>query len=132
MTVKREPFPCDGYDKVPTWTIVYSFQGGTTPSGKRYHGDRRHCFVPDTEEGRLVLALLVIAFERRLTFTVGFSVVRGRDDCIVWNGIHHKTNTHGGTGSYGYPDKTYFNRVQIELADKGVSQASKDKVAEVC
>lgn len=67
-----------------------------------------------------MLALLIKAFKRRLTFTVGFSVVRGRDNCIVWNGIHHKTNTSGGSSRYGYPDETYFNRVRNELADKGV------------
>lgn len=67
-----------------------------------------------------MLALLIKAFKRRLIFTVGFSVVRGRDNCIVWNGIHHKTNTSGGSSHYGYPDETYFNRVRNELADKGV------------
>lgn len=46
--------------------------------------------------------------------------MRGRDNCIVWNGIHHKTNTEGGSSYYGFPDDTYFNRVKIELADKGV------------
>jgi len=38
----------------------------------------------------------------------------------VWNGIHHKTNTSGGSTRYGYPDDTYFNRVKLELALKGV------------
>lgn len=46
--------------------------------------------------------------------------MRGKDNCIVWNGIHHKTNTSGGSTNYGYPDTTYLNRVTIELADKGV------------
>ncbi len=64
--------------------------------------------------------MLIKAFKRRLTFTVGHSVVRDRDNCIVWNGIHHKTNTSGGSSNYGYPDTTYLNRVRIELADKGV------------
>ena len=39
---------------------------------------------------------------------------------IVWNGIHHKTNISGGSTKFGYPDKTYFNRVKEELAAKGV------------
>lgn len=76
--------------------------------------------MPDTIEGRELLALLVKAFRRKLTFTVGYSVVRNRDNCIVWNGIHHKTSTSGGTSNYGYPDPTYINRAMIELADKGV------------
>ena len=82
-----------------------------------------------------MLALLVKSFRRRLTFTVGFSVVRGRDNCIVWNGVHHKTNTHGGSTGYGYPDPTYFNRVKQELALKGIVHDSEeqraDEIAEV-
>jgi len=78
-----------------------------------------------------VLALLVKAFKRKLTFTVGFSVVRGRDNCIVWNGIHHKTKTWGGSTNYGYPDATYFNRVKNELAEKGVVLQSDSEVSEV-
>ena len=38
----------------------------------------------------------------------------------MWNGIHHKTNTSGGSTRYGYPDDTYFNRVKLELALKSV------------
>ena len=86
--------------------------------------------MPDSHEGREVLALLVKAFRRRLTFTVGFSVVRGRDNCIVWNGIHHKTNTNRGSTHYGYPDSTYFNRVKQELALKGVVHNSEQEKLE--
>ena len=96
-----------------TWEIWYEFPDGVNPAtGKSYYSDSRVCFVPDSHEGREVLALLVKAFRRRLTFTVGYSVVRGRDNCIVWNGIHHKTNTNRGSTHYGYPDSTYFNRVK--------------------
>ena len=61
-----------------------------------------------------------VAFRRRHTFTVGFSVTTGRENCIVWNGIHHKTQTGGGATNYGYPDLTYLSRVKEELACKGV------------
>lgn len=44
----------------------------------------------------------------------------GEDPAIIWNGIHHKTNTKGGSTHYGYPDPTYFNRIREELAMKGV------------
>ena len=120
MEWSREPWPCDGHPQTQTWAIQYKFWSGFTSSGQQYRGDQRNCYVPDTEKGRELLALLVKAFKRKLTFTVGYSVVRARDNCIVWNGIHHKTNTHGGTGNYGYPDPTYCNRATIELADKGV------------
>jgi len=55
-----------------------------------------------------------------LIFTVGYSPTRNCDNLICWNGIHHKTNTSGGTSNYGFPDPTYFNRVKNELAEKGV------------
>jgi deltex-like protein len=68
-----------------------------------------------------VLALLVKAFERRHTFIVGTSVTTGKKDTVVWSGIHHKTNTHGGSSEFGYPDESYLNRVTLELADRGVT-----------
>jgi deltex-like protein len=67
-----------------------------------------------------VLYLFQLAFQRRQTFTVGFSVTLGKENCIVWNGIHHKTQTGGGATNYGFPDATYLSRVKEELASKGV------------
>ena len=67
-----------------------------------------------------MLGLLRKAFDRKLIFTVGRSVTTGRDNQIVWNGIHHKTNTEGGSAYFGYPDDTYFDRVKLEMAAKGV------------
>jgi len=67
-----------------------------------------------------VLELLKKAFDRKLIFTIGRSVTTGHDNRIVWNGIHHKTNTSGGSAYFGYPDPTYFDRVKLELAAKGV------------
>jgi deltex len=89
----------------------------------KYRGTRRHAYLPDTPEGREVLALLVKAFERRHSFLVGTSVTTGQNNVVVWS-VHHKTNTHGGSSSFGYPDPTYFNRVKHELADRGVTLSS--------
>ena len=109
-------YPKDGY-----WEINYQFNSGKLPNGKRYSGTGRTAYLPDNKEGREVLALLVKAFERRLTFIVGTSVTTGATDTVVWSGIHHKTNTHGGSSSFGYPDVSYLNRVTLELADRGVT-----------
>ena len=76
--------------------------------------------MPDNEEGREVLELLRISFDRKLTFTIGTSITTGATNCVVWNGIHHKTNISGGSSLYGYPDLTYFKRIKEELAAKGV------------
>ena len=127
MTWYLDQFQCQGY-KEKTWVINYSFRSGVHPeTNKHYGGDGRTAFIPDTEEGREILALLVLSFKRRLTFTVGFSVVRGCDNCIVWNGVHHKTRPSGGSTHYGYPDDTYFNRVRQELALKGVVFATEEE-----
>jgi deltex-like protein len=80
----------------------------------------RTAYLPDNKEGNEVLLLLVEAFNRKLIFTIGRSVTTGQDNRIVWNGIHHKTNTSGGSAYFGYPDDTYFQRVKLELAAKGI------------
>lgn len=36
----------------------------------------------------------------------------------MWAGIHHKTSPYGGL--FGYPDKTYFFRVQEELKVRNI------------
>ncbi|XP_077982401.1 uncharacterized protein LOC144437350 [Glandiceps talaboti] len=114
-----------GYDKKGTITIVYHFPNGTQKEnhpnpGKPYRGTDRVAYLPANEEGRAVLTLLQQAFEERVVFTIGKSVTTGRDNCVVWNDIHHKTNIHGGAGGYGYPDDTYLSRVKEELAAKGI------------
>ena len=85
--------------------------------GKRgnvsFSGTHRTAYLPINEKGNEVLELLKTAFNRRLIFTVGRSVTTGRDNQVVWNGIHHKTNTSGGSSHFGYPDETYFDRVKL-------------------
>mmetsp|Transcript_25173 Transcript_25173/g.24938 ORF Transcript_25173/g.24938 Transcript_25173/m.24938 type:complete len:188 (+) Transcript_25173:562-1125(+) len=112
-------YPCEGYEKTGTYVINYSFWDGVR-KGVNYRGTRRIAYIPDTPEGREVLFLLIKSFKRKVTFTVGDSVTTGRSNVVVWNSIHHKTNTCGGTMTYGYPDPTYFNRVKLEMADKGI------------
>ena len=120
MTIsKNKNLHCSGFENVETIVINYNF-----PNGSNYTGTSRRSFLPNTKEGREVLALLKIAFDRKLTFTVGTSVTTGAKNTVVWNGIHHKTSVNGGPTNFGYPDISYFNRVKEELASKGVSQDS--------
>ena len=107
------------YENYGTIEISYHVPSGTI-NGRHYHGTSRIAYLPDNQEGRKVLKLLEKAFNRKLTFTVGTSITTGVTDCVVWNGIHHKTNIMGGAIGYGYPDPTYFSRVRQELAAKGV------------
>ncbi|KAL4510570.1 hypothetical protein ABPG72_004724 [Tetrahymena utriculariae] len=111
-------FQCTGFN---CSTIVINYQIYSSVShGKQIPGTQRTAYLPDNEEGREVLKLLQIAFDRKLIFTVGRSVTTGTDNVVVWNGIHHKTSLKGGAAYFGYPDPTYFNRVKQELALKGV------------
>lgn len=86
---------CSGY-KEGTICIEYDFPSGKLKNGKRYSGTSRAAYLPNTEEGVEVLKLLKLAFDRRLTFTIGTSVTTGQTNTVVWNGVHHKTNTSGG------------------------------------
>jgi deltex-like protein len=117
--------PLAGHEREGTIVINYNFssgiQGPHHPSpGARYSGTSRTAYLPDNSGGREVLRLLRICFDRKQTFTVGTSVTTGVPNCVVWNGVHHKTNTSGGSSYFGYPDATYFQRVTEELAAKGI------------
>ncbi|KAJ8305234.1 hypothetical protein KUTeg_017215 [Tegillarca granosa] len=81
--------------------------------GKFYSGIERTGFLPDNEKA------FTSSFDRRLVFTIGRSRTTGQEGVITWNDIHHKTRTHGGQQSFGYPDDTYLDRVLDELAAKG-------------
>jgi len=123
MRTERGSLP--GYEGCGTLTITYNFpsgvQGEMHPNpGKPYHGTSRVGYLPDNAEGRRVAALLRTAFDRRVSFTIGTSITTGRSDCVIWNGVHHKTSKTGGPQSFGYPDPAYLARVAEELAAKGV------------
>ena len=117
-----DSYHCNGYENEATIVIDYSF-----PSGKGYSGTYRTAYLPNNKEGKEILGLLKVCFDRKLTFVVGTSVTTGRKNTTVWNGVHHKTNLDGGPTYFGYPDPTYFNRVKEELAAKGVIQDNIDE-----
>ncbi|XP_065344525.1 protein deltex [Cloeon dipterum] len=117
-----------GHQGVSTIQITYNFQGGTQglehPSpGKPFYavGFPRICYIPATDLGWKVLALLRIAFDRRLIFTVGRSTTTGREDVIVWNDIHHKTELRQQV--HGYPDPNYLKNTLLELAAHGIYES---------
>lgn len=111
--------PCDGYEDVGTYQIYYRFPDGIK-GDTNFTGTKRVAFFPDTREATEVMRLFLMCFERRLSFTVGTSVTTGRENCVIWNGVHHKTCPSGGAANFGYPDLSYFSRVKEELAAKGI------------
>ena len=117
---------CSGYQNLGTIVINYNINKGNY-NGKPFSGTSRRNYIPNTEKGRILLGLLKIAFDRKLTFTIGTSVTTGVQNTVIWNGIHHKSSLSGGAVNYGYPDPTYFNRVCEELASKGVNKDDYDE-----
>ena len=82
-----------GFENYHTIQITYNFQNGTQTArhphpGRPYYaiGFPRTSFLPDTDRGRLVLALLERAFNTGHTFRVDPA---GGD--VVWAGIPHRT-----------------------------------------
>ncbi|XP_062446094.1 E3 ubiquitin-protein ligase DTX1 [Rhea pennata] len=125
------PHSLPGYGDSKTIRIVYDIpagiQGPEHPNpGKKFtaRGFPRHCYLPDTEKGRKVLKLLIVAWERRLVFTVGTSSTTGESDTVVWNEIHHKTEFGSNLTGHGYPDPNYLDNVLAELLAQGVSEAN--------
>jgi deltex-like protein len=68
------------------------FQPDHPSPGTFYQGFIRNAFLPNNDEGRKILAMLEIAFKRKLVFTIGSSWTTGQEGVITWNDIHHKTN----------------------------------------
>jgi len=117
---------CAGFEKFPTIVIDWSIPGGTQTKihpnpGVRYGGAYRTGYLPFTKKGKRVFKLLKLAFERRLMFTVGFSITRGVDNVTIWNEIHAKTSMYGGACYHGYPDDKYLDNSIEELKAKGVT-----------
>jgi len=124
--------PLEGYEKEGTIAMTFNFPNGVQTDdhsnpGVRYSGTQRTAFLPKNGEGLEVLSLFQIAFERRLLFTIGRSVTTGRDNTVIWNGIHMKTQPCGGSANFGFPDPTYFDRVKKEFSDFGVTLESVSK-----
>jgi deltex-like protein len=61
-----------------------------------------------------------IAFERRLTFTIGRSATSGLKNVVIWNGILHKTSRESNGSPFAYPDPNYFRTVREQLKGMGI------------
>ena len=124
MTWTNMPSSLPGHPEDGTIAITFhvqpGHQGPEHPNpGAAYHALNfpRTALLPDTKEGQTLLSLLTLAFRRRLLFSVGPSVSRGLEDCVVWAGVHLKTRERG---EHGYPDSGYLARLSKELREVGV------------
>ncbi|TNN50557.1 E3 ubiquitin-protein ligase DTX4 [Liparis tanakae] len=85
-------------------------------------GFPRHCYLPDSEKGRKVLRLLLIAWDRRLIFSVGTSSTTGESDTVIWNEVHHKTEFGSNLTGHGFPDPGHLDNVLEELRAQGITE----------
>uniref|UniRef100_A0A669EI85 E3 ubiquitin-protein ligase n=2 Tax=Oreochromis TaxID=8139 RepID=A0A669EI85_ORENI len=123
------PHCLPGYPDSKTIRIVYDIPAGIQTNehpnpGKKFsaRGFPRHCYLPDNEKGRKVLKLLIMAWDRRLIFTIGTSSTTGESDTVVWNEIHHKTEFGSNLTGHGYPDPNYLDNVLAELSAQGIGE----------
>lgn len=102
-----------GFEGCDTIVIYFDF-----PRGSTYEKETRIAYLPDNIQGREIMELFIQGWKRRLLFTIGYSLTRSMNNCIIYNGIHMKT--HRDNGSYGYPDDDYLNRVKEEFHAKNI------------
>ena len=69
-----------------------------------------------------LLKLLILAFKRRLMFTIGTSFTTGQTSTVTWNEIHHKTEPLGNHSGHGFPDPNYMDNAILELSAHGVTE----------
>ncbi|XP_051560449.1 E3 ubiquitin-protein ligase DTX4-like [Myxocyprinus asiaticus] len=123
------PHSLSGHPDCKTIRIIYNIppgiQGSEHPNpGKPFtaRGFPRHCYLPDSEKGRKVLRLLLVAWDRRLIFSVGTSSTTGESDTVIWNEVHHKTEFGSNLTGHGYPDPGYLDNVLEELKAQGITE----------
>lgn len=109
MTSRVFSNPCGGYEECKAIRIKYEL------SDPKYMLSRT-AFLPNNIEGREVLKLLKVAWDRRLCFAV-----TSQQNELIWN-IDHKLARQGGVQFYGYPDPTYLQQVKSELKEYGIEK----------
>ena len=112
--------------KKGTIEITHKFAAGVQGAkhqhpGQRYPARTEYMYLPKSTKGMEVLGMIRVGWQRRILYTVGRSVTRELDNQIIWNGIHLKTSRYGGLENWGWPDKTYFDRVRDEFKQKGIT-----------
>ncbi|XP_077575307.1 E3 ubiquitin-protein ligase DTX4-like isoform X1 [Stigmatopora nigra] len=123
------PHSLPGHPDCKTIRIIYNIppgiQGPEHPNpGKPFtaRGFPRHCYLPDSDKGRKVLRLLLVAWDRRLIFSVGTSSTTGESDTVIWNEVHHKTEFGSNLTGHGFPDPGHLDNVLDELRAQGITE----------
>ncbi|CAN9510823.1 unnamed protein product [Ophioblennius macclurei] len=123
------PHSLPGHPDCKTIRIIYNIPPGIQGPehqnpGKPFtaRGFPRHCYLPDSDKGRKVLRLLLVAWDRRLIFSVGTSSTTGESDTVIWNEVHHKTEFGSNLTGHGFPDPGHLDNVLDELRAQGITE----------
>ena len=138
MTYKVIPKGLPGYEDYHAIQITYNMSSGVQDArhafpGSPYYaiGFPKTAFLPDTEQGRLLLKLLEKAFNQHLTFTL--TANKGSKDAILtWNpALGHKTEFGPGSehDRASDPDPGFLDDLSRQLSRLGISTetASEDE-----
>lgn len=107
-----------GHDSCGIIVMQFRFPPGKDDQGIDFAERKERGFLPDDAQGRVVLALMRLAFRRRVLFGLGESMTLGIRRATF--NVHLKTSRTGGSARHGYPDSEYFGRVLAELRSNGV------------
>eukprot|EP00928_Gymnodinium_smaydae_P043347 TRINITY_DN29063_c0_g1_i1.p1 TRINITY_DN29063_c0_g1~~TRINITY_DN29063_c0_g1_i1.p1 ORF type:complete len:653 (+),score=115.54 TRINITY_DN29063_c0_g1_i1:268-1959(+) len=107
-----------GFSRWNTIQLCMMFPPGIDDDGQSYLGRSEVAYLPNNEQGKMLLRLFIVAFKRRLLFGLGHSLSRGTRMPIF--NIHLKTRVLGGAARHGYPDDSYIDRTFQELSGYGI------------
>ncbi|KAM4636903.1 E3 ubiquitin-protein ligase DTX4-like [Discoglossus pictus] len=124
MSFHLIPHSLPGHHDCQTIRIIYhippGIQGYDQPNpGKKFTAADfpLHCYLPNTDKGRMVLQLLIEAWERRLLFPLISSHAAGVPDCVSTSRIPQKTEFGSNLTGKGFPDPRYLDSVLRQLQD---------------
>lgn len=125
MTTQILPTHLPGHDNCGTISIQFVIKGGIQTMSDPLPGDHFpdynfNTYLPDNGEGRELLRLLELAWNRGLLFRIGYSLETKKTNRIIPNGIEMKIRTDGGIQNRGYPDVSYMSRLKSDLLEIGV------------
>lgn len=118
---------CEGYEDFGSIEIKYVIYEGTQKEyhekvGEPFDATTRLAYLPNNRDGHYLVRRLKFAFRHGLLFRIGTSLTTNKEGVVTWASIHHKTSLKQGT--YGWPDTSYFDRVNTELDNAGVPHSS--------
>ncbi|XP_071089553.1 E3 ubiquitin-protein ligase TRIM45-like [Haliotis cracherodii] len=118
-----------GYEQHNTIKITYRFEDEVLSEeypfpGLGYCGGEFTAYLPNSPEGQKVLALLKVAWEKKLTFTIGTpEVLRFTLIFRIPHKVKKQRSAFTTTRSDSYPDPDYLRTVQESLKSLGVTEA---------